>query len=62
MDLGQLRRAAVRQALRATRGHKGRAARLLGVHANTMTRLLAQLRREEDCREAENGGDADRLN
>ena len=48
MDLGQLRRAAVRQALRATRGHKGRAARLLGVHANTMTRLLAQLRREED--------------
>ena len=40
MDLGQLRRAAVRQALRATRGHKGRAARLLGVHANTMTRLL----------------------
>jgi DNA-binding NtrC family response regulator len=47
MDLGQLRRAAVRQALRATRGHKGRAARLLGVHANTMTRLLAQLRQEE---------------
>ena len=46
MDLSQLRRAAVRQALRATRGHKGRAARLLGVHANTMTRLLAQLRRE----------------
>ena len=39
---------AVRQALRATRGHKGRAARLLGVHANTMTRLLAQLRREQD--------------
>jgi DNA-binding NtrC family response regulator len=47
MDLGQLRQAAVRQALRATRGHKGRAARLLGVHANTMTRLLAQLRRED---------------
>ncbi len=47
IDLGQLRRAAVRQALRATRGHKGRAARLLGVHANTMTRLLAQLHREE---------------
>jgi DNA-binding NtrC family response regulator len=44
MDLGQLRRAAVRQALRATRGHKSRAARLLGVHPNTMTRLLAQLR------------------
>lgn len=48
MDLGQLRRAAVRQALRATRGHKGRAARLLGVHANTMTRLLAQIRRDEE--------------
>jgi DNA-binding NtrC family response regulator len=48
MDLSQLRRAAVRQALRATRGHKGRAARLLGVHANTMTRLLAQIRQEEE--------------
>jgi DNA-binding NtrC family response regulator len=48
MDLGQLRRIAVRQALRATQGHKGRAARLLGVHPNTMTRLLAQLRREEN--------------
>jgi DNA-binding NtrC family response regulator len=46
MDLGQLRRAAVRQALRATRGHKSRAARLLGVHPNTMTRLLAQLRND----------------
>jgi DNA-binding NtrC family response regulator len=48
MDLGKLRRAAVRQALRATRGHKSRAARLLGVHPNTMTRLLAQLRDEAD--------------
>jgi DNA-binding NtrC family response regulator len=48
MNLGQLRRAAVRQALRATRGHKGRAAKLLGVHANTMTRLLAQIQREEE--------------
>ena len=47
MDLSRLRRIAVRQALRATQGHKGRAARLLGVHPNTMTRLLAQLRREE---------------
>lgn len=46
MDLGQLRRAAVQQALRATRGHKGRAARLLGVHPNTMTRLLTQIRGE----------------
>jgi DNA-binding NtrC family response regulator len=50
MDLSELRRAAVRQALRATRGHKGRAARLLGVHANTMTRLLVQLRREEEAK------------
>jgi DNA-binding NtrC family response regulator len=47
MNLGQLRRIAVRQALRATQGHKGRAARLLGVHPNTMTRLLAQIRGEE---------------
>ncbi|MCI0363491.1 MAG: hypothetical protein L0219_06380, partial [Phycisphaerales bacterium] len=47
MDLAQLRRIAVRQALRATQGHKGRAARLLGVHPNTMTRLLAQLRGED---------------
>lgn len=42
--LGKLRRLAVHQALRATEGHKGRAARLLGVHPNTLTRLLAQLR------------------
>lgn len=47
MDLAQLRRVAVRQALRATQGHKSRAARLLGVHPNTMTRLLAQLRLED---------------
>jgi DNA-binding NtrC family response regulator len=47
MDLSRLRRAAVEQALRATRGHKGRAAQLLGVHPNTMTRLLAQLRQED---------------
>jgi DNA-binding NtrC family response regulator len=47
MNLGQLRRIAVRQALRATQGHKGRAARLLGVHPNTMTRLLAQIRGAE---------------
>jgi DNA-binding NtrC family response regulator len=52
MDLAQLRRAAVQQALRATRGHKSRAARLLGVHPNTMTRLLAQLRDEADDQSA----------
>ena len=43
-DLGRLRRAAVDQALRTARGHKGRAAKLLGIHPNTMTRLLAQFR------------------
>jgi DNA-binding NtrC family response regulator len=48
MDLSKLRRAAVEQALRMTKGHKSRAARLLGVHPNTMTRLLAQLREEEN--------------
>lgn len=45
-NLGKLRRLAVDQALRTTEGHKGRAARLLGVHPNTLTRLLAQLKRE----------------
>ncbi len=43
-DLSKLRRAAVEQALRTTDGHKGRAAELLGVHPNTLTRLLAQER------------------
>ena len=43
MDLGKLRATAVRQALSATRGHKGKAAKLLGVHANTLTRILAQM-------------------
>jgi DNA-binding NtrC family response regulator len=46
-DLGRLRSAAVRQALQATDGHKGRAARLLGVHANTLTRMLAEMSGEE---------------
>ena len=46
-DLARLRSAAVRQALRATSGHKGRAARLLGVHANTLTRMLAELKAED---------------
>ncbi|MCC7474942.1 MAG: sigma-54-dependent Fis family transcriptional regulator [Pirellulales bacterium] len=49
MDLGRLRRVAVQQALRATQGHKSRAARLLGIHPNTMTRLLAQLRMEDEA-------------
>jgi DNA-binding NtrC family response regulator len=42
-DLNRLRFFAVRQALETTRGHKGRAAKLLGVHANTLTRLLSQM-------------------
>lgn len=46
-NLDRLRTAAVRQALKATGGHKGRAAKLLGVHANTLTRLLAQIEHEE---------------
>ena len=45
-DLNRLRYHAVRQALETTRGHKGRAAKLLGVHANTLTRLLSQMARQ----------------
>ncbi|QDS98517.1 sigma-54 interaction domain-containing protein [Adhaeretor mobilis] len=51
-DLAKLREAAVDQALRATQGHKGRAAKLLGIHPNTMTRLLQQLDADQsssDC-------------
>ena len=55
-DLARLRRTAVRQALAATGGHKGRAAALLGVHPNTMTRLLSRIRAEDSDgdREASN--------
>jgi len=42
-NLVKLRTVAVKQALQATRGHKGRAAKMLGIHANTMTRLLSQM-------------------
>ena len=42
-NLARLRRVAVKQAMQATRGHKGHAAKMLGIHANTMTRLLAQI-------------------
>lgn len=41
-NLEELRRIAVRQALAATGGHKGRAAALLGVHINTMTKFVAE--------------------
>ncbi|MFM8494352.1 MAG: sigma 54-interacting transcriptional regulator [Planctomycetia bacterium] len=42
-NLDELRRLAVRQALVATGGHKGRAAAMLGVHLNTMTKFVAEL-------------------
>jgi DNA-binding NtrC family response regulator len=41
-NLERLRNEAIRQAMKVTRGHKGRAAKLLGVHPNTLSRLLAQ--------------------
>lgn len=43
LNLSELRTAAVRQALKTTKGHKGKAAKLLGVHANTLTRLLSEI-------------------
>jgi superfamily II DNA/RNA helicase len=43
LDLAKLREQAIREALQLTRGHKARAAKLLGVHANTMTRLLKEI-------------------
>jgi DNA-binding NtrC family response regulator len=41
----------VRQALEATRGHKTKAAKMLGVHPNTMTRMMQELS-DEDARQA----------
>ena len=41
-NLEELCQLAVRQALVATDGHRGRAARLLGVSPNTMTKLVAE--------------------
>lgn len=43
LDLVKLREQAIREALQMTRGHKAQAAKLLGVHANTMTRLLKEI-------------------
>ena len=40
LNLDDLRRMAVKQALAITGGHKGQAAALLGIHINTMTRLV----------------------
>jgi DNA-binding NtrC family response regulator len=48
LDLAKLREQAIREALQMTRGHKAKAAKLLGVHANTMTRLLKELEGELD--------------
>ncbi len=42
VNLDELRKLAVRQALAMTDGHKGKAAQLLGVHLNTMTRLVEE--------------------
>ncbi len=42
LELSKLRSMAIRQALEATRGHKAKAAKLLGVHANTLTRMLRE--------------------
>lgn len=50
-DLGRLRQVAVEQALRTAGGHKGRAAKLLGIHPNTMTRLLVQIANESNTRD-----------
>ena len=46
LDLAKLREQAIREALQVTRGHKANAAKLLGVHANTMTRLLKEIENE----------------
>ncbi len=42
VNLAELRRRAVRQTMADTGGHRGRAAALLGVSLNTMTRLVAE--------------------
>lgn len=42
LNLDKLRNEALRQALLLTRGHKGRAAELLGVHPNTLTRMIQE--------------------
>ncbi len=39
VNLLKLRTQAIRQALVMTRGHKGQAAKLLGVHPNTLSRF-----------------------
>jgi DNA-binding NtrC family response regulator len=58
-NLAKLRVEAIRQALVVTRGHKGRAAKLLGVHPNTLTRLLAQSAAAREDGENPSGNDTD---
>jgi DNA-binding NtrC family response regulator len=48
LNLGELRTVAVKQALKTTKGHKGKAAKLLGVHANTLTRMLSEIEAEAE--------------
>ena len=48
LNLNELRQIAVDQALKSTNGHKGKAAGLLGVHANTLTRMLAEIAKDGD--------------
>jgi DNA-binding NtrC family response regulator len=59
LDLAKLRQQAIKQALEITRGHKARAAKLLGVHANTLTRMLREDRIDtaagDDPDSADNG-------
>jgi len=50
VNLEELRKLAVRQALAMTDGHKGKAAQLLGVHLNTMTRLVEEAMPEMSSR------------
>lgn len=50
VNLDELRKLAVRQALAMTDGHKGKAAQLLGVHLNTMTRLVEEAMPEASLR------------
>ena len=50
VDLSMLRRCAVRQALEMTGGHKTKAAKMLGVHPNTMTRIIQELGDDEAAR------------
>jgi len=47
VDLNLLRKCAVRQALEMTRGHKAKAAKLLGVHANTMSRFIREVESDD---------------